>query len=88
MAVLKESLIKGRSKENTLFWKVFPKMGGWGGWFPNRPKNPQITPKTAFCHPNFSFRVPESHKNPEVGWWAHRFGKVFQTKYYWGGGLP
>ena len=35
-------------------------MGGWGGWFTNRPKNPQITPKIAFFGPNF--------RTDTVGW--------------------
>ena len=44
-------------------------MGGWGVWFRNRSKNPQI----AFFGPNFTFRVPKSH--PGMGGWVERFGK-------------
>ena len=41
-------------------------------------------PKIAFFDPNFTFRVPKSYKNPGVGGWVQRFGKVFQKmRFLW-----
>ena len=56
-------------KKTVSFGETFPNMGGWGVWFRNRSKNPQI----AFFGPNFTFRVPKSH--PGMGGWVERFGK-------------
>ena len=50
----------------------------------------QITPKIAFLDPNFTFRVPKSHKNPGVGGGFKDFGKLFSQKkvIFWEGGFP
>ena len=69
------------------FWEIFLKCG-WVGWLipkqgPNPSKPPQITPKTAFFDPNFTFRFPKSHKNPGVGGKTH-LGKISQKKrFFW-----
>ena len=44
------------SKKICFFWKVFPNVVGWGGWFPNKvqiPQTLQIAPKIAFFLPEF-----------------------------------
>ena len=45
-------------------------------------KTPQIAPKIAFFDPNFTFRSPKSHNNPNpgVGGWLNRFGRYLQKK--------
>ena len=48
----------------------FTNMGGWGGWFPNRPKKNKSPRKSPFFYPNFTFRFPKSHT----------FGKTFPKK--------
>ena len=66
------------------FWECFPKYGSVGWLSPKSPPNQtpkkQITPKITFLNPNFTFRVPKSHKNPGVGVWVQRFWKVYQKK--------
>ena len=68
--------IRGAIK-NVFFRKVFPNMGGWGGWVPNPPNHPE----NRLFSPRISpFRDPKSHKDPGVGRWVHRFGKTFKKK--------
>ena len=62
-----------------------------GGWLilkqgPNPSKPPKITPKIALFDPNFTFRSPKSHKNPEVGGWVNGFGSDLPKKtgfFFW-----
>ena len=51
-------------------------MVGWVGWFPKPAKKSQKHPENRHFDPNFTFCVPNSHKNPWVGskiwessWW-------------------
>ena len=57
----------------------FPKIG-WVGWLNPKPPN-----RAFFLNLNFTFCVPKSHKNPGVGEWVQRFGKVFPKKtcFFW-----
>ena len=59
--------------------KIFPNVGGWGGWFPKAVQTPQNCPKNRLLfYPNFFFCFPISHKNPGVGGWIHTLRKTFQ----------
>ena len=42
---------------------------------------PKITLKIAYFDPNFTLRVPKSHKNPGVG---SKIWKSFKKRVFWG----
>ena len=55
--------IEGRSQKTVLFGKVFPSMGGWGVWFPNKVQTPQNHRETTHFWPEFHLLCSQiSHK--------------------------
>ena len=65
------SFHKGRCKKKRFFWRSFPNVGGWGGWFPNKVQTPQNPPKgpqkSPFSTQISPFDFPDLTKNPGVG---------------------
>ena len=44
-------------KWNRFFGKVFPNVGGWGGWFPKKVQTPQNPPKLPIKKSPFSTQI-------------------------------
>ena len=68
-------------KKKVKFGKVFPNVGGWGVWFPNKVQTPQNPPKSPRKLPFLTQISPFVFPNlTKTLGWVNRFGKGFPKK--------
>ena len=76
-------IIKGEPSKKCFFWKVFPNIGGLGGWFPNKVQNPKSPRKSPFLTRISPFS--QISQKPWSGWmggFTHLW-KLSKKTFFW-----